>query len=237
VDAQRILFLGEDGQLWSDLLEQLNLMGIEAERHDTEGDFWGRESRSGVFAVLLGPSIQGKKRLDLCRRSRSTIPCPIVVISESIEEAEELRLVSIGVCDIVYLPLRPRVLAAKLANWAGHTITADSERKLLFANLELSLVEHWVTVDGAPVNLTRTEFDLLALLMDNPRRVYTHEELSRWIWHDPWTVDHHRLEAHVCRLRKKITKAGGPAIVASIRGVGYRLLVSADMSSRGALAG
>lgn len=235
--AQRLFFLGENDELWADLEKQLDLMGIKGERHDPAEEYWGRESWSGVFAVVLGPSIPEGKRLDLCRQLRATSQCPVVVISGDIDEAEELRLVAAGVCDIVYLPLRARVLAAKLANRSGHSITSDSERTLVFGNLELNRIEHWVAVDGTAIDLTRTEFELLALLMDSPRRVYTHEELSRWIWHDPWSIDHHRLEAHVCRLRKKITTAGGPTIIASVRGVGYRLLASAGMSSRGSLAG
>lgn len=237
VGAQRLFFLGENDELWSNLEKQLDLVGIQGERHDPDVESWGRELWFGVFAVLLGPSIPAGKRLDLCRHLRATSQCLVVVISGDIDEVEELRLVAAGVSDIVHLPLRVRVLAAKLANRSGHAESHEEDPRYTYGNLELSPIEHWMTVDGTPVNLTPTEFDLLALLMDNPRRVYTHEELSRWIWQDPWSIDHHRLEAHVCRLRRKIVDAGGPVVITSIRGVGYRLLGSADIATRSYPAG
>jgi two-component system phosphate regulon response regulator PhoB len=237
METQRILFVGAHDALWMSLAEQLKLMGIDGVRKDSVDIGGRREDFAGMRALLIGPSLQGRERMELCRQLRAISPCPLMVIAGGIEEAEELRLVVAGVCDVVHLPLRPRVLAAQLANRIGHSPDLEPTDHLTYENLVLNSVEHAVSVDGSPVYLTRTEFDLLALLMDNPKRVYTHEELSRWIWHDPWNVDHHRLEAHVCRLRKKILIAGGPAIIGSVRGVGYRLVATANLAGVPQLAG
>ena len=237
METQRILFLGAHDELWTSLAEQLRLVGIRGEQRDVTFIGGHREDLTGMLAVLIGPAVQGRERLELCRQLRMVSHCPLVVTAGGIEEVEELRLVAAGVCDIVHLPLRPRVVAAQLANRIGHSQEPEATHNHTHENLELNSVEHVVTVDGAPVYLTRTEFDLLALLMEKPKRVYTHEELSRWIWHDPWNVDHHRLEAHICRLRKKIVQAGGPVIITSVRGVGYRLVAAMDVAVNRHLAG
>lgn len=236
MEAQRVLFVGPKDQLWRDLYEQLEMEGVASSQLEATRQACTRTVLASAFAVLVSPLVSGTARLDLCRHFHDITHRPIIVMTEDIEEAEELRLVATGVCDIVFLPIRPRVLAAQLANRMNHASADIPDRTLVYENVTLNAVEHLVTVAGVPVGLTQTEFDLLSLLMEHPKRVYTHEELSRWIWHDPWNVDHHRLEAHASRLRKKITVAGGPSIVGSVRGVGYRLVATSDLSGSHNLA-
>lgn len=233
---QRIFFVGPANQLWRDLHEELEMEGLESTRLEATRQACSREMLGGAFAIIVSPLIDGRARLDLCRHFHEITHCPIIVITEDIEEVEELRLVSTGVCDIVSLPVRPRVLAAQLVNRMNHVSADGRDDTLVYRNVVVSGVERLVTVAGTPVSLTQTEFDLLSLLMENPKRVYTHEELSRWIWHDPWNFDHHRLEAHASRLRKKIICADGPAIIGSVRGVGYRLIATAALPTAPDLA-
>lgn len=228
---QRILFLGDRGLVWSGLAEQLAVLGLQGELWEHQARDLRRENLVDVLTVLIGPSIQGKERLEACRHVRALSLCPLVVITSGLTEIEELRLAAVGVCDIVHLPLRPRVMAAQLAIRISQRYDEVHDEVLSYRRLQVNPIEHVASIEGQSVELTKTEFDLLVLLMKNPRRVHTHEEISRWLWDDPWVVDHHRLEAHVCRLRKKVSRAGGPAIIGSVRGVGYRLVASADLTA------
>ena len=88
--------------------------------------------------------------------------------------------------------------------------------------LEIDLVAREVRVSGVEVALTRIEFDLLVTLARHPRRVLTRDQLMAGAWEEPFDGSH-VLDAHLSRLRGKITKAGGPRVAHAVRGVGYRL--------------
>ena len=232
VVTQQVLFVGAKDDVSLDLSKCLEVEGIGSSWSEVSVALTQRAKLQGFDEIIVGPSVEGGQRLDLCRDLKSVTPARITVISEFMDEIEEMRLVMVGVCAIAFVPVRYRVLAAQLSNRLTRMRFEISASPLTYENLTVSAVEHIVTIDGAPLDVTKTEFDLLVHLISNPRRVYTHEELSRWLWNDPWVVDHHRLEAHVSRLRKKVALAGGPSIISSIRGVGYRWLTAAGASGR-----
>lgn len=229
MDDSQVLFVGAADGLWGDLSRSLEDEGLVSVRLDCASSWSARRDLHHVDAVITGPEVEASERLELCRKIRSSSLAAITVISDEMDEIDEMRLVVAGACDISVLPIRPRVMAAQLANRIGRHKVHGPAAVLTFRNVQVRVEEHSVTVNGESLELTKTEFDLIVYLMRNPRRVYTHDELSRWLWDDPWVVDHHRLEAHVCRLRKKVVRAGGPPLIASIRGVGYRLMTAADL--------
>jgi DNA-binding response OmpR family regulator len=222
----QVAFLGGTDSLSSELSDELDRQGIRTFCVDPRVQDLDSRALSSVAVVLIGPKITQEARLTLCRRVRALTSAPITVISDSLSELDELRLVAGGVCSMSYLPIRPRVLAAQIGLRLDHAPADESKPWLAHGNIEMQIAEHRVLVAGQALEITKTEFDLLAHLMTDPSRAFTYEELSRWIWNDPWMSDHHRLEAHACRLRKKITAAGGPSIISSVRGVGYRLTAS-----------
>lgn len=236
MDNRHVIVVGVSDELWGELGTSLEDEGLTADRFETSVPRLDRSSTQQTGAIVVGPAMVGSKRLDLCRQVRSSSLASITVISEGLAEVEEMRLVVAGACAIWYPPIRPRVMAAQLANRIDRVRSADPDAVLTYLRLRLDPIEHVATLDGHAVEFTKTEFDLLVLLMGHPRRVFTHGEISRWLWDDSWEVDHHRLEAHVCRLRKKIVHAGGTAIIGTVRGVGYRLIASSDMAGASHLA-
>ena len=82
-------------------------------------------------------------------------------------------------------------------------------------------VRHEVHVDGNPVDLTAKEFDLLAVLAEEPGRAVTRQELFSRVWDPVWIGTGKTLDVHVASLRKKI---GDPELIETVRGVGYRLV-------------
>jgi len=77
-----------------------------------------------------------------------------------------------------------------------------------------------VTVDGAEISLTRKEYDLLAALARRPGSVVTREQLLADVWQTTWAGSPHTVEVHIAALRAKL---GDPALIQTVRGVGYRL--------------
>ncbi len=88
--------------------------------------------------------------------------------------------------------------------------------------MAIELSTRRVTVDGAPTALTRKEFDLLALLAQRPGVVFRREQIISEVWRTAWEGTGRTLEVHVASLRAKL---GNPAMIETVRGVGYRLVV------------
>ena len=120
-----------------------------------------------------------------------------------------------------YQELRARI--RKLARRGG----AEGPARIV-AGLELDAHRRLVAVDGAPVELTRKEFDLLVLLASEPTRIWTKQEILKrvWGWGQPGAT--RTLDSHACRLRQKLRAAGaGDGVVQNVWAVGYRLVAPA----------
>ena len=103
----------------------------------------------------------------------------------------------------------------------GHGLDGAAER-IVDGDLEIDLVAREVRVSGVEAPLTRIEFDLLTTLARHPRRVFTREQLMSSAWDEPFDGSH-VLDAHLSRMRGKISEAGGERVAHAVRGVGYRL--------------
>jgi len=90
--------------------------------------------------------------------------------------------------------------------------------------LEVDAVQRPVTLAERPVRVSRMEFEFLSRLASEPTRVYTKQELLREVWGFKAIGNTRTVDAHACRLRKKLARAGAPQLIANGRGVGYRLL-------------
>jgi len=114
----------------------------------------------------------------------------------------------------------------QLATWTGPPLVREgadgAAERIVAGDLEIDPVSREVWVAGVPVTLTRIEFDLLTTLAEQPRRVFTREQLMERAWGDAFDGSH-VLDTHLSRLRCKVTGAGGERVAHAVRGVGYRL--------------
>jgi DNA-binding response OmpR family regulator len=120
----------------------------------------------------------------------------------------------------------PALSNGELATWSGSPLTEQGRdgvaERLVVDDLEVDPISREVWVAGSPVMLTRIEFDLLVTLAEQPRRVFTREQLMQRAWGDAFDGSH-VLDTHLSRLRCKVTAAGGRRVAHAVRGVGYRL--------------
>jgi DNA-binding response OmpR family regulator len=105
---------------------------------------------------------------------------------------------------------------------SGPEPTPEGHEVLTYGLLEVDVDARLVRVGGEEVTVTRTEFDLMAMMIRSPRRVWTRETLLRQLWGEAWEVDAHLVEVHVGNLRRKLG-GGKSRFIRTIRGVGYRL--------------
>ena len=187
-------------------------------------------------AVVL--HLQNGRGIDLCRSIWSRMAIPIFVVVDELTEIQQLEAFAAGATDVVSSASSGRILAARI--WARMNVAkelradvqqgngqAQAQSTLVCGELSLNVKQRRVAFAGVDVPLTKIEFDILALLMGDPERVFSRQEIIRQIWNSDWVGDGHMLESHVSRLRKKILVCGGPSIAGAIRGVGYRLRLPA----------
>jgi DNA-binding response OmpR family regulator len=175
--------------------------------------------------------------IDLCRSIWSRMAVPILVVLDEATEDLQLEAFAAGATDVVSASSSGRVLAARI--WArikdavSEGVPSQQSDKQVPATLEygqlsLNATQRRAVFSGIEVPLTKIEFDILALLMSDPDRAFSRQEIIRQIWNSDWAGDGHMLESHVSRLRKKILVCGGPHVAVAVRGVGYRLSDSSE---------
>jgi len=158
-------------------------------------------------------------------------PTPVLVLADDAEALAMLRCFDAGADDfrpkaITYLELRARVRA--LMRRSIHVV----EPKLLrVTQLTLNLSAHKAYWGAEPVPLSQIEFRLLAHLAQQPERTYLRDELLRDVWGYLTVAQTRTVDAHACRLRRKLDDAGASGFVVTVRGIGYRLTSRFDQPS------
>ncbi|QGF23073.1 response regulator transcription factor [Raineyella fluvialis] len=142
------------------------------------------------------------------------------------DDIDQLIGFSTGADDYLVKPANPRLLLARVAAVLRRTDgrrRAQEPTQVTLDGVRIDLERRSVTVNDTPVDLTRIQFDLLAVLAENPQRVLTRGQLVERVWGD-WFGDDHHLDVHLSRLRQRISAAGGPRVAHAVRGVGFRFV-------------
>lgn len=174
--------------------------------------------------ILLDIGLGSMDGLEVCRQLRAVSSAPIIFLTSRADEVDQLVGFAAGGDDYVTKPFSPKVVLARVSSLLRRQQRGTVEEKTKYEAGPISIdVEARVArLNDEPIHLTRTEFDLLATLMESPDRVCTREMLLQRVWGE-WYGDSHVVEVHMSRLRSKITAAGGPKIGMVVRGVGWRL--------------
>jgi DNA-binding response OmpR family regulator len=190
-----------------------------------------RETRPDLVVLDLGlPGIDG---LEVCRVLRTFSDAYVVMLTARDAELDTIVGLSVGADDYVTKPFSPRELVARIRAMlrrprdpaAPHTAAVSTEAQpRVLAGLSIDIDRREVLLDGEPVTLTRTEFDVLAELSSRPGVVFSRRQLLEAVWSDTWFGDEHLVDVHVGNLRRKLGDTPGDARhVITVRGVGYRM--------------
>lgn len=176
--------------------------------------------------VLLDLMLPGIDGLDVCRKLKhdpKTQSIPIVMVSAKGEEADVVTGLELGADDYIVKPFSPRVLVARVKTALRRSAddAAPPEATLRMNGIALDPSRRDVVVDGEQIILTRTEFDLLALLMKRPGRVFTRGQVIDAVRGEDYAVTERSVDVQVVGLRRKLGVHG--ELVETVRGVGYRL--------------
>lgn len=174
--------------------------------------------------VLLDLNLPGMDGLDVAREIRRQGETPIIMVTARVEETDRLIGLELGADDYITKPYSPRELVARVRAVLRRSGRAPAQpRKLQEGNLEVDLEEHSVTKAGHGIDLTPTEFNLLAALMAQPGRVFTRLQLLEAAQGTAYEGYERTVDAHIKNLRAKLeTDPKEPRWIETVFGVGYR---------------
>jgi DNA-binding response OmpR family regulator len=172
-------------------------------------------------AVVLDVGLPGIDGIEVVRRLRAGgDDVPVLFVTARDDEVDRVLGLEMGADDYVTKPFSPRELVARVRAVLRRGRTSDDRDTVVVGEVELNTLEHRVSVRGEPVEMTPTEFDLLAELMRNPGRVFTRDELLRQVWGYSSAVTTRTVDVHVAQVRAKL---GDAVHIRTVRGVGYGL--------------
>jgi DNA-binding response OmpR family regulator len=174
--------------------------------------------------VVLDLMLPGFDGLEVCRRIQKDRPVPVLMLTARDSETDLLVGLAVGADDYLTKPFSPRELVARVhailrrVGRAGESTASDPVgRTLRLGRVALEPETRRATLDGEPVHLTPTEFDILALLGDKPGVVFTREKLLADIWGYRDGFGARTVDSHVQALRRKL----GASVIRTVHGVGY----------------
>ncbi len=179
--------------------------------------------------LILDIMMPGRSGLDICRDVRARSPVPIILLTAKDAEVDKVVGLEVGADDYMTKPfsvrellgrvraqLRRRELDRHSTEPGGKTIEAGPVR--------IDLARHLVSVGGEPVNLTRSEFQVLRLLAESPGQVFSRLQIMEELWQSEFQGDVRACDVHISNLRQKVERdAQEPELVLTVRGIGYRL--------------
>ena len=182
--------------------------------------------------IVLDVMLPGFDGIEVCRQLRGFTYAYIIMLTARDEEIDKIIGLSVGADDYLVKPFSPRELIARVRAMlrrpravVGHQDGAPEAEPLTFGAMSVDTVARTVTLDGAPVELTRTEFDMLAAMAARQRAAFTRRQLIEAVWGDTWFGDEHVVDVHVGHVRRKLGDDGAsPTYIRTVRGIGYGMV-------------
>ncbi len=194
-------------------------------RQAGEGLQLSAEQKVDLVVLDLGlPDMDGQ---EFIRRLREWSAMPLIVLSVRSDEAEKVMALDAGANDYVTKPFGISEVMARIRVLLRNNESAENENDVIFEHggLKVDLATRTVRVNGKLVHLSRKEYSLLRLLVNNPDRVLTHQQIIREIWGANREDETHHLRVLIGHLRQKLgDQPTHPRYILTVQGVGYRLL-------------
>lgn len=220
---QTVLVVDDDKEiveLMSDFLED---EGYQVEKAFNADEALHVMNRSPVDCIILDVMMPGQDGFRLCREIRRNNDVPVLFLSALGEDTDKIRGLGIGGDDYIVKSATPVEVVARVKAVLRRYNRQDALKKavLRFDRLTLDVRAHEVCVNNQPVPFTPKEFEILLLLAENPRQVFTYEQLLERFWDG--VGDKHTVTVHISRIREKIEEdPNRPKRIVNVWGVGYR---------------
>jgi DNA-binding response OmpR family regulator len=187
------------------------------------------QARSGKpTLIVLDIMLPGFDGIEACRQIRQFSDAYIIMLTARDEEMDKVLGLSMGADDYLVKPFSPRELIARVRAMLRRPRTSleDLQGELYtVGELTMDAQSRSLTRAGTEIDLTRTEFDLLAVMMAHPKAVLTRRQMINAVWGPDWYGDEHVIDVHIGHVREKIGDAAAePRYIRTVRGVGYGMV-------------
>lgn len=222
---ETILVVDDEEDILELICFHLHREGYQVAKAATGEEAWTQINKSAIDLMILDLMLPGMDGLELTRRlkvNESTRAIPIIMLSAKGEEADIVTGLELGADDYITKPFSPRVMIARVkAVFRRQTLaTSPEEDTIRIHGLEIHLGRHALILEGQTIDLTHTEFQVLAFLARRPGWVFTRSQIVDAVHGDDYPVTDRSVDVQIVGLRKKLADYG--AYIETVRGVGYR---------------
>ena len=217
---KNILIIDDDLDIGNVLEEILKNEGYSVSRaySGTEAVFVLSQSRPDLILLdLMLPGLSGEEVLPYIKG------IPVIVMSAKVDVDNKVELLLGGAVDYVTKPFHTKELLARIAVHLRIFETLDKSEILTFEEIELDVDTHIVRIKDTEIKLTRTEYAILKLLMQNPSQVVSKSQLLDRISEDTPDCTESSLKTHISNLRKKLREVSGKEYVEAVWGIGFKM--------------
>ena len=211
-------------KLVRDFLVKQNFEVVEAgDGEEALNLFYQDKDIALIILDVMMPKMNG---WEVCREIRETSKVPIIMLTAKSDESDELQGFDLGVDEYISKPFSPKILVARVEDILSRTNNAAGEEILETGGIRMDKTAHMVTVDGAHVDLSFKEFELLAYFMENEGIALSREKILNHVWNYDYFGDARTIDTHVKKLRNKMGEKG--EYIKTIWGMGYKFSVDPE---------
>lgn len=218
---QTILIVDDESRmrkLLSDFLTKTGYSVLEAENGKQALDIFYKEKDISLMILdVMMPEMDG---WEVCKEIRKSSSLPIIMLTARAEEKDELLGFKLGVDEYISKPFSPKILVARVEAILRRTSDAVSEEMIECGAIRVDQTAHIVYVDGATVDLSVKEFELLVYFMENKGIALSREKILNSVWNYDYFGDARTIDTHVKKLRSKLGARGN--YIHTIWGLGYK---------------
>ena len=179
--------------------------------------FYNKGNISLVILDVMMPEMDGWQ---VCAEIRKTSKVPIIMLTAKSDERDELKGFDLGVDEYVTKPFSPRTLSARVNAILRRTLGNAAEKQLEAGGIVMDKAAHIVTIDGAPVDLSFKEFELLQYFMENNGIALSRDRILNSVWNYDYYGDARTIDTHVKKLRSKLGDKA--SLIKTVWGIGYK---------------
>ncbi len=225
----KVLVIDDDEKLNELLTDYLEKYGFEV--NTTTSPTRGLELINSyepnlIILDIMLPEMDG---FEVCKVIRQESTIPIIMLTARGEVTDKVVGLEIGADDYMPKPFEPRELVARIQSVLRRSKSESKSSILNFGSLTINLENHEVSIDGHPLELTSTEFELLTLFVKNPGKVLNRDQIMEWVSGIEWESFNRSVDVLVSRLRQKLgDDPKHPRYLKTIWGTGYLFLGKHD---------
>ena len=220
-----MIFCVEDDTAIRELMiYTLNASGFETLGLEDGPAFWKALSERTPRLIMLDIMLPGENGIEILKKLRATpatASIPVILATAKSTEYDKVIGLDLGADDYLAKPFGMMEMISRVKAVLRRTAPKNDPSVLRLGELELNTAEHTVLSSGERVQLTLKEYELLLLFLQNPRRVFTRDQLLSTVWGADFVGETRTVDVHIGTLRTKLGKCS--AYIETVRGVGYRL--------------